>query len=222
MITLPSYLSFLLVAGRLGEKRDGFLIAVFNRRFRMVSLNANGLRQASKRRAIFKELRAQKADFYLLQETHSTPEDQRVWTSEWGGKVFFSHGRSNSRGVAILLDRNSDLTVTGSWSDENGRLLILHISSEKDCLTIVNIYAPTQSEPREQLAFIIKCEETLADLEIQDLFLAGDLNPQFSATTSSSERDSISNGATYRSHIQALMSDYSLMDVWKIKNPKST
>lgn len=58
-------------------------------------------------------------------------------------------------GVAILLDRHLDLPLTSSWSDDNGRLLILQFSSEKDNITIANILCPntkwTKRTTREQL-----------------------------------------------------------------------
>lgn len=72
---------------------------------KLLSFNVNGLRSSSKRRAIFKSLRITDADIIYLQETHSTPQDQKIWASEWGGRVLFSHGLSNSRGVAILFKR---------------------------------------------------------------------------------------------------------------------
>lgn len=195
------------------------LNAVFNRRFKFVSLNANGLRQPSKRRALFKELRTQNADLYLLQETHSTTADQKIRAAEWGGKVFFSHGRSNSKGVAVLLNRNLDVPVTVLHSDDNGRLLIIQLAIQGELIAIANLYAPTQSNPREQIDFIIECEEALAELEIQTLFLAGDLNTSISI--SKDPTDLSTNGAAYRTHIRSIMEDYSLMDIWKKQNPRS-
>lgn len=105
-------------------------VAVFNRRLKLVSLNVNGLRIDPKRRAIFTELRALKADIYLLQETHSTHKDSRIWSSEWGGKILFLHGLSNSRGVAVLVARDFDLPLTQLHVDLEGRLIIFKISLE--------------------------------------------------------------------------------------------
>lgn len=54
------------------------------------SLNVNGLNSPAKRRAIFKTIRDGNYDVALLQETHCTTVDERIWAAEWGGKnVFF-------------------------------------------------------------------------------------------------------------------------------------
>ena len=34
--------------------------------------------------------------FIFLQETHATNNDEKKWCDEFKGKIFFSHGKSNS------------------------------------------------------------------------------------------------------------------------------
>lgn len=80
--------------------------------YTITTLNSNGMRLAPKRRALFANLRRIKADFYMLQETHSTQGEEITWRAEWGGHAVFSHGRSNSRGVAILFDRGITPTIS--------------------------------------------------------------------------------------------------------------
>lgn len=65
------------------------------------------------------------------------------------------------------------------------------------------------------------CEETLAGLEIQNLVIAGDFNAQLSSSMNTSEGESMSHGSAYRTVIHSILADYSLMDIWQIKNPKS-
>lgn len=55
---------------------------------KMVSLNVNGLKVPNKRRAIFGKLRDLEMDLCLLQETHSSVNDELVWKSEWGGPCY--------------------------------------------------------------------------------------------------------------------------------------
>ena len=69
------------------------------------SLNVKGLGKSIKRRSIFRWLHNQKHQFAFLQETHSTKECAQFWEAEWGRKVFFSHGSSNSKGVMETLGR---------------------------------------------------------------------------------------------------------------------
>ena len=37
----------------------------------------------------------------FFQETHSTYKDEKKWADEFGNQLFFSHGTSNSCGVAV-------------------------------------------------------------------------------------------------------------------------
>lgn len=92
----------------------------------LVTLNANGIRRATKRRAIFADLHKSGADIVLFQETHSTHSTQAdlgIWLSELGGEGRFSHGRSNSRGVAILFKRGYTFKIVEEVTAQEGRFL---------------------------------------------------------------------------------------------------
>lgn len=177
----------------------------------MVTLNTNGLRILRKRRALFSSLRKTKADFFLIQETHSKLNEETVWLTEWGGEGLFSHGCSNSRGVGILFCRNLQISLDNTFKDTDGRFIILQISKGMERFTLVNIYAPTSSNPADQLAMISNIQRILSGLEIHNLIIGGDLNFQLDVDLDSS----------YSKQIQTLMDDYDLVDVWKKRNPNS-
>ena len=61
---------------------------------KILSINVRGLHDAGKRKAIFLYLKNQKASIFCLQETFSNKDDEKIWTSEWGGKIIFSHAQS--------------------------------------------------------------------------------------------------------------------------------
>lgn len=44
--------------------------------------------QHTKRLDIFEILKNRTSDIVLLQETHSTPESDKVWEKEWQGKTY--------------------------------------------------------------------------------------------------------------------------------------
>lgn len=71
--------------------------------FSGISLNARGLRDNIKRKSIFLFCKGEKANFILLQETHSKPEDEKFWVNQWGDKIIFDHGSTKSAGLAILF-----------------------------------------------------------------------------------------------------------------------
>ena len=78
-----------------------FKVYIFYYGFRS-SFNVRGLSGETKRIAIFKWLKTSKGNIHFLQETHSTTKCVKSWEREWDGEIIFSHGASNSRGVAIL------------------------------------------------------------------------------------------------------------------------
>ena len=69
---------------------------MLNVAFKLVSLNARGIRSFEKRKAVFGWLVKQHADICFLQETYSTKEVENTWNSQWQGKIFFSHGSEHS------------------------------------------------------------------------------------------------------------------------------
>ncbi len=71
----------------------------------VVSLNARGLRNLTKRKAIFLYLKQFNCDFCFLQESHSSVEDLNFWRSQWGLDLWMSHGTTHSAGVCILKNK---------------------------------------------------------------------------------------------------------------------
>ena len=89
------------------------------------SMNCNGLNDDLKRIAIFAKLRKKTNGIILLQETHSTPEMEQRWQNDWGNKqMYFSHGASNFKGVAIIITNNYDANIVNIRRDKNGRMIL--------------------------------------------------------------------------------------------------
>jgi len=94
--------------------------------FSGMSFNCNGIGNKVKRQKFFTYVNDKiKKGFCFLQETHSTPNDEGKWRKQWKGEIFFSHGTSNSTGVAILFSKNSPFKVLKESKDTSGRILIL-------------------------------------------------------------------------------------------------
>lgn len=53
----------------------------------IVSLNARGLRNNNKRKALFLFAKQFKSDLFYLQESHSTVENTNLWRSQWGNTI---------------------------------------------------------------------------------------------------------------------------------------
>ena len=93
--------------------------------FSLITYNVKGMRDSSKRQQIFNYLKNHMHNgIFFLQETHSTPDDEEKWKTEWGGELFFSHGKSNSKGVLTGFTKNIDAQITKNTYDKNGRILL--------------------------------------------------------------------------------------------------
>ena len=124
-------------------------------KLKILSLNARGLRNTNKRRAIFSYLKDQKATIFNLQETFSKPEDENIWTAEWGGKGFFSNGREHSKGVTMLINPARKFQVSIVEIDPHGRYLISKLQVELTICYVINVYAPNDYREQEQFIRIL-------------------------------------------------------------------
>ena len=180
----------------------------------IISINANGLADTLKRRAIFDYYRC-RCDLLLLQETHSTEKMENVWRSEWGGKIFFSHGESNARGVAILAKRNFKGDFSQVKADKNGRIISANIFADNSMFSLINVYAPNADNPGFYIELI---NSNLEDRAAKKIFM-GDFNlildpdKDTNSTNKSVTKDAV--------QLSQLMDEFLLCDVWRIRNPNA-
>ena len=74
---------------------------------------------------MFRWLHNQKFDVVYLQETYSSKSVEEIWKAEWGGKIYYSHGTTHSKGVMILFKPSLDFETESIFADKNGRYLLL-------------------------------------------------------------------------------------------------
>lgn len=110
--------------------------------FKVATLNVNGLRSDTKRRTLFNLFKNDQAHIVLLQETHSTEKEERIWSNEWGNKIIFSHGTNMARGVAVLFAKHLPVRVESVKQDLEGRFLILDLALGEFQFILVNAYGP--------------------------------------------------------------------------------
>jgi len=77
-----------------------------------------------------------------LQETHSCSTDEKLWS----GKIFYSHGTTNSKGVAVLFKNSLKYELGMVKRDTEGRYLLIEIKFDSKVLVIGNIYAHNKDE----------------------------------------------------------------------------
>lgn len=137
-----------------------------------VSFNVNGLRDVNKRRSVFNFLKTTNANIVLLQETHSSIDDETIWSNEWGNKIIFSHCSNRSKGVALLFQRGFRPQIHITRLDLNGRFLLLELTLVETKFLLVNIYAPNEDDP----SFFDKIFDMIEIRDNNSLILAGDFN----------------------------------------------
>lgn len=76
--------------------------------FSVVSLNARGLRDVVKRKALFLFSRPFGSDGFFFQESHSNDKDITFWKLQWSSEIWFSflflvHFRSDKKFKANMV-----------------------------------------------------------------------------------------------------------------------
>ena len=92
----------------------------------------------------------------MLQETHAIDGCEKLWAELSGAHCFYSHGSSESKGVATLIPVDLDVKVNNVVRDDDGRFLLLDITFQESCFILLNTYAPTKEKPNLQIGFIEK------------------------------------------------------------------
>lgn len=87
--------------------------------FSICSVNARGLLNDVKRKAIFLYAKSLNTDFCFIQESHANSSDFKFWKSQWGDELFSSFG-SNFSAVVVYTDRNP-LTFLCRMYNQNQR-----------------------------------------------------------------------------------------------------
>ena len=119
---------------------------------KIATFNTNGLRNKTKRLAVFEWLNKKNNSIIFLQETHSSLETETEWKQDMRNfDLYFSHGTTSSRGVCILISKRLDCTIRDKVMDEKGRFLLLHIKDKESEYVLGNLYAPTKDKKIEQL-----------------------------------------------------------------------
>ena len=98
-------------------------MANFN--FKLLSLNAQGIRDFHKRKTVFTWIKKQKVDIAFLRVTYSSQEIENQFKLQWRGEMLFAHGTNHSKGVLILFDENLQIDIRNVLGDSEGRYIIV-------------------------------------------------------------------------------------------------
>ena len=184
----------------------------------VVSYNARGLRNRLKRRSIFRHIRiSYPKSVIIIQETHSRPEMERIWESEWAGKIHFSHGtESGQAGVAILVPRDLNLNTRELFVDEAGRIVCLGIAMDRQEILLVGVYAPALDNQVEKCSFLTELRDILLGCNTQRTILSGDFNIKLGNLDTDNTNFKVTRSCT---KLTDLIAEFSLEDAWRSQHP---
>ena len=181
---------------------------------KIVSLNANGLNADLRRTRVLTWARCQKIDILLLQETHTVSTEEYKWYRDWEGDVFFSHGTTNSRGVAILISQKLKYDLVNKDKDSEGRMCLIEISVNDQILTLCNIYGFNDDIP-EFFEVVIK---TIESYNYENLIWGGDFNVVLNVNLD--KKGGIpkthENSKNYLNYWQK---ENEVCDIWRVQHP---
>ena len=168
-----------------------------------------GISNVCKCRKLYRYLQEAGSDISFVQETHSTAHTAKLWVREFGHKMVFSHGTSNSRGVAIFF-HSPKITVREIIRDTYGRYVICRIKINEDTYGLVNVYAPTEGDSD---VFVKKLASDMTSCNCDFWVMGGDFN-----VTQNIDMDQLNNRDSKpktRQVLKSVMETFDLIDVWR-------
>ena len=183
-----------------------------------MSLNVRGINDKVKRMKIFRWLRNKKIDIAFLQETFSTKESEKQWTSDWDGEILFSHGTAHGKGVMILCSPKADIYFKDILTDKDGRYIITNCSLNGTDISLINIYSPNKVS--EQVTFFSKIQALIQQQADGTIIMGGDCNLSLTELDKIGGRPiAFKDGAI--KGLKSILNTFNLSDVWRYKNPNN-
>lgn len=183
--------------------------------FSLVSLNARGLRNNIKRKALFLFAKQLKSDLFFLQESHSTVDSINFWRAQWGNTLWLSHGTERSAGVATLNDRFKG-NIRTTECDPNGHYISQTVEFNGSVYIIANVYGYNTKKNNETL--ILELDHILVSwlkkIPNAFLLLGGDFNNILDNSLDKSP-------PSQHSMLTDFMERFNLIDIWREKSPNN-
>ena len=179
----------------------------------VASLNARGLRDASKCAHLLSELSNLCVDVAAVQETHFTcGADCRVLRGDF--VVYSAFGSRLSAGVSLLVGRSLDSIVNVVFAGDGGRLLVADVAVKTFEFRIAVVHAP--SIAAERRVFFRRLGSFLDDS--RRTVLVGDWNAVLDPKIDRAGQGASSLGRC-ESGLSDLLTEFDLVDRFRLDHP---
>ena len=148
------------------------------------------------------------ANIVCLQDTHLIDDDLMVVKELWNNDVYLNGGKTNSRGVAILLNNNFEYEILACNKDKNGNYLNLLVKLSSMKINLITLYGSFFEEISKLL------ENANGDYNI----LCGDFNVALDNDIDTFNYRHVNNPRS-RQAIFDLVRQYDLSDIYRDLHP---
>lgn len=191
------------------------LILLYMEVLRIGTLNINGGRDRNKRAVLAELSRTKNIDVFLLQETHSSADNEAEWGMTWRGQFFLSHGTNLSAGVAILFSQHLHLTNVLACEVEQGRIQVVQATIRDIPFVFINVYAYNSGPDRIDLFH--KLNDKLKQFSSSSVIVVGG---DWNCTTHPSvDRNAGEPHPPSASFLSSVVTENDLTDVWRNLHP---
>ena len=160
-------------------------------------------------------LEKEKLDILFLQETHvDNLKLGRSLENKLDGKIFWSFGTNNARGVGVYFNKNLDVNVYKFITDPFGRFLVIDGIVEGNDLRFITVYAPNDGLERKDFfidlfPYFVTCKP---------IIFGGDLNCVQDTSIDKIKGDP-NAGTKGWNELSMLTKDSNLIDVYRHMYP---
>ena len=179
---------------------------------KVLSANCQGLRGKQKQTDVLTFLKETKASIVCFQDTHLTGKDLNSVREVWH-ECFLHSTRTNSRGVAILLNNNYEYKVHEMNRDTEGNYIQLLLACGSFKMNLINLYAPNTDSPK----FFQEIHRLIANEKADHVVICGDFNLVFDPCKDSQGYINI-NHPKARSKLLNI-DERELVDIFRVHHP---
>ncbi len=152
---------------------------------------------------------------YIVSTIFTVTQQTNINIYKIGVIKLFSGHSTNSRGVAILFNRNLDYNIHNIYKDNDGNVIILDIEIYNQRLTLANIYGPNRDDPQ----FYINVTQQIEQFENSAVIIVGDWNMVMNQNLDTKNYRNVYNQRA-KVEVRHMQEVLNLRDIWRENNPE--